>query len=208
MIWYVLFSLLVFEFAAIVFFLPKELVLSLITEERIASARWFGETKTLEMMQSAKENFDLLIVDSGFRQMVYDTFYTDQRLDRGNKALNWVNDEKFFGAVNDRLDALFHLIEAMFFRFDMFLICLLLSLLILIPTIIDGLCRWQIARSSDTNASINVYNVSERFFYLLLALPVYAFFLPVPITPAAFSIWMGSLCFAIYFMASNLQHRI
>ena len=91
-------------------------------------------------------------------------FYTDQSLERDNAAFSWVNDEKLFASVNERLEAVFYLFEAMMFRFDTFLICLLLSLLVLIPTVIDGLCRWQILRSSDNNASINIYNVSERFF--------------------------------------------
>ena len=208
MIWYVLFSLLLFEFTAIVFFLPKKWVLEMINEERMAAARWFGESKTLEMLESAKENYDKYIIDSGFRQVVYDTFWTDQRLEPENDVYKWINDDRLFIAVNERLDAIFYLIEAMMFRIDMFLICLLLSLLILVPTLIDGLCRWQISRNSDNNASINVYNMSESLFYLLLTLPVYAFFLPLPITPAAFTFWIGAICFAIYFMASNLQHRI
>lgn len=208
MIWYFLFCLLLIEFAGLVLFLPKSVVIEMINTERMASARWFGDTKTIEMIEASKANYEYLFVQSGFKEAVYDTFYTDQRLERGNKALDWVNDEKFFAAVNERLEALFYLLQAMLFRFDMFLICMTLSLLILIPTVIDGLCRWQIARSSDQNASINVYNVSERTFYLLLALPIYAFFMPVPITPVAFTLWMGMLCIAIYCMASNLQHRI
>jgi hypothetical protein len=183
-------------------------VIEIINTERLAAARWFGESKTIEMIESSRLNYERLFVDSGFKDVVYETFYTDQRLDRGNAAFNWVNDEKIFAAVNERLEALFYLLQAMLFRFDLFMICLLLSLLILVPTVIDGLCRWQISRSSDQNASINVYNVSERIFYLLLTLPIYAFFLPMAITPVAFSVWMGVLCVAIYCMASNLQHRI
>lgn len=208
MIWYIILSLLLFELTAIIFLLPKELVVNMINEERLASVRWFGEEKTEKMIESANENYETIFVESGFKEVVYETFYTDQTLDRNNAAFSWINDEKLFSSVNERLEALFYLFEAMMFRIDTFLICLLLSLLVLIPTVIDGLCRWQILRSSDNNASINIYNVSERFFYLLLLLPVYAFFLPVPITPAAFSIWIGLICIAIYFMASNLQHRI
>ena len=208
MIWYIILSLLLFELTAIIFLLPKELVVNMINEERLASVRWFGEEKTEKMIESANENYETIFVESGFKEVVYETFYTDQTLDRNNAAFNWINDEKLFSSVNERLEAVFYLLEAMMFRIDTFLICLLLSLLVLIPTVIDGLCRWQILRSSDNNASINIYNVSERFFYLLLLLPVYAFFLPVPITPAAFSIWIGLICIAIYFMASNLQHRI
>ena len=208
MIWYIILSLLLFELTAIIFLLPKELVVNMINEERLASVRWFGEEKTEKMIESANENYETIFVESGFKEVVYETFYTDQTLDRKNAAFNWINDEKLFSSVNERLEAVFYLLEAMMFRIDTFLICLLLSLLVLIPTVIDGLCRWQILRSSDNNASINIYNVSERFFYLLLLLPVYAFFLPVPITPAAFSIWIGLICIAIYFMASNLQHRI
>ena len=208
MIWYIIFSLLLFELVAIIFFLPKEMVISMINEERLASMRWFGEEKTKNMIESANEKYEAIFVESGFKEVVYETFYTDQSLERDNAAFSWVNDEKLFASVNERLEAVFYLFEAMMFRIDTFLICLLLSLLVLIPTVIDGLCRWQILRSSDNNASINIYNVSERFFYLLLLLPVYAFFLPVPITPAAFSIWIGFICISIYFMASNLQHRI
>lgn len=208
MIWYFIISLLIFELAAIIFFLPKSLVISMITEETASSVRWFGEEKTQSMIASSEERYQRIFVDSGFKEVVYDTFYTDQRIPKNDKVFSWVNDERLFSAVNERLESLFLLFKAMMFRLDMFFICLLLSLLILVPTIIDGLCRWQISRSSDNNASINIYNVSERTFYLLLLMPIYAFFLPISLTPAAFSVWMGLFCFSIYFMASNLQHRI
>ena len=164
MIWYFIISLLIFELAAIIFFLPKSLVISMITEETASSVRWFGEEKTQSMIASSEERYQRIFVDSGFKEVVYDTFYTDQRIPKNDKVFSWVNDERLFSAVNERLESLFLLFKAMMFRLDMFFICLLLSLLILVPTIIDGLCRWQISRSSDHSASINIYNVSERTF--------------------------------------------
>ena len=208
MIWYFLIGLLFVEFVAIVMFLPNHIVREVINDERMAAATWFGQEKTIAMIHAAEDRYHRWIEESGLKDVVYDTFYTDQRLDRGNAAFNWVNDERLFGFVNERLDSFFKLLQAMLFRLDMFLICMLLSLLILVPTLIDGLCKWQIARSSDNNASINIYNVSERIFYSLLIIPIYAFFLPIALTPLAFSIWMGCLCFMMHLMASNLQHRI
>ena len=110
MIWYIIISLLIFELTAIIFFLPKSLVISMITAERASSVRWFGEEKTQSMIASSEETYRRIFVDSGFKEVVYDTFYTDQRIPENEKVFSWVNDERLFTAVNDRLESLFLLL--------------------------------------------------------------------------------------------------
>lgn len=186
---------------------PAYLV-TLINVERKQVLVWFGEEKTQQMLLSARQSFETHVENTGLKDTIIDMFYIDSNRLRSDLGISDVVHYHEIGYLNQRIDSLWLILEAVFLRIDLFLICLGLSLVFLIPTIVDGLCVWQKQRSSDENASINIYNVAEKTLYFLAILPVYGLFAPFPITPAAIMIWAFIIALCAWFMISNLQHRI
>lgn len=208
-IWVVnLILLFVIELVVLVFVIPKEYLINIVNIERNEMIVWFASERTAHMIAETQATFQSLIVDSGFKQTIIDMFYIDPTHDYQNNGLNKFASSSQATWANERVDSLWIVIEAIILRWDLFLICLGLSLLFLIPTIVDGLCSWQKLRSSDENASINFYNVAEKSLYVLLILPIYGFFAPFPITPPAIIMWALFCAFCIWIMTANLQHRI
>ena len=176
--------------------------------EREKILHWFANDRTTQMISESEQTFDNLIVHSGLKQEIIDMFYVDATKLTQNQGINNFiqSDEASWG--NERIESLWIVLHAVFLRWDLFLICMGLSLLFIIPTVVDGLCNWQKLRSSDENASINIYNVSEKTLYILSILPIYGLFAPIPITPVAIILWALVCSFCIWLMISNLQHRI
>jgi hypothetical protein len=205
--WYALIIAFFIEFLAILFIVPKSWVVAAINEERAATARWFGNERTLQMIDAAQARYNSIFVDSGFKEQVYYIFYVRQNKE-AVKGMEWATEDNVFRIVAERIDTVFLLLKAIMFRLDLIMISLVLALMVMIPTLIDGLCNWQINRNSDENTSINIYNMAEWVFYTALILPFYVILLPTALTPILFTVWMFFVCISMHTVASKLQHRI
>lgn len=200
--------LFIFEVVLIALIIPKEYLLNMVQAERQQILHWFAPERTSQMISDANASFQNLIVDTGLQQGIIDTFYVNAQQLTNNRGIDKFVQSPEASWGNERIESLWIVLHAVFIRWDLFIVCMTLSLLFLIPTLVDGLCNWQKLRSSDDNASINIYNVAEKTLYVLAILPVYGLFAPVPITPQAIIIWALFCAFCIWLMTSNLQHRI
>lgn len=200
--------LFLFEIVLLAMIIPRDYLITMVNTERQHILHWFAPERTAQMLSDAQDSFQRLIVDSGFQQGFIDTFYIDAGDLNRNDGINTFVQQQEVSWSNERIDSFWIILQAVFLRWDLFVICITLSLLFIIPTIVDGLMNWQKLRSSDENASINIYNVAEKALYLLAILPVYGIFAPFPITPPVIILWALVIAFCIWLMASNLQHRI
>lgn len=200
--------LFIFEVVFLTLFVPKDYLIEIVKIERAQILHWFAGDRTSQMIYESQDTFQRLIIDSGFKQGLLDIFFVDSTKLTQNRGMNNFIQSPEASWGNERLDSLWIVLHAVFLRWDLFVICMGLSLLFVIPTVVDGLCNWQKLRSSDENASINIYNVSEKTLYLLALLPIFGLFAPFPITPVAIILWALVCSFCIWLMISNLQHRI
>jgi|AntRauTorckE5430_2_1112549.scaffolds.fasta_scaffold03784_5 hypothetical protein len=193
---------------AITFAVPSEFLIDSFNQERRALVTWFGQDKAEAMVNISFERYQSWFVDSGLVQFVDDLFYTNQQQDMHNRSMQNVLNDDFFSSLNYRVDLLWIVVQSSLIRLEMLIICLILSLAFLLPTIVDGIARWQISRVGDQNASINFYTVAEDIFYILVLLPLFILVSPFAISPLFMFIWTAMLSLSLWFVISNLQHRI
>jgi hypothetical protein len=193
---------------AITFSVPSEFLIDSFNQERRALVTWFGQDKAEAMVNISFERYQSWFVDSGLVQFVDDLFYTNQQQDMHNRSMQNVLNDDFFSSLNYRVDLLWIVVQSSLIRLEMLIICLILSLAFLLPTIVDGIARWQISRVGDQNASINFYTVAEDIFYILVLLPLFILVSPFAISPLFMFIWTAMLSLSLWFVISNLQHRI
>jgi hypothetical protein len=192
----------------ITFAVPSDFLIDSFNEERRSLVKWFGQEKAEAMISVSFERYQAWFVDSGLVTFVDDLFYTNQQQDMHNRSMQNVLNDDFFSTLNYRVDLLWIVVQSSLIRLEMLIICLLLSLAFLLPTIVDGISRWQISRVGDQNASINFYSVSEDIFYFLLLLPLFMLVSPFALSPLFLFAWTGLLSLSLWFVISNLQHRI
>lgn len=193
---------------AITFVVPSEFLIDSFNQERQSLVTWFGNDKAIAMVNVSFERYEAWFVDSGLVNFVDKLFYTNQQQDMHNRGMQDVLNDDLFASLNYRVDLLWVVVQSSLIRLEMLFICLLLSLAFLIPTIVDGIARWQISRGGDQNASINFYTVAEDIFYLLLLLPLFIIVAPFAVSPLYLFIWTALLSLSLWFVISNLQHRI
>lgn len=193
---------------AITFAVPSSFLIDSFNQERRSLVTWFGQDKAEAMVNVSYERYQSWFVDSGLVKFVDELFYTNQQQDMHNRTMQNVLNDDFFSSLNYRVDLLWIVVQSSLIRLEMLIICLLLSLAFLLPTIVDGIARWQISRVGDQNASINFYTVAEDIFYVLLLLPLFILVSPFAISPLFMFIWTAMLSLSLWFVISNLQHRI
>jgi hypothetical protein len=192
----------------ITFAVPSDFLIDSFNQERRGLVTWFGQTKAETMVNVSFDRYQSWFVDSGLVAFIDELFYTNQQQDMHNVSMQNVLNDDFFSSLNYRVDLLWIVVQSSLIRLEMLIICLLLSLAFVIPTIVDGLSRWQISRVGVDNASINFYGVAEDIFYSLVLLPMFILVSPFAISPLFMFAWTGALSLSLWVVISNLQHRV
>jgi hypothetical protein len=188
-------------------FLPRQHLVDVIHTERQYSLKWFGEEKSLEMINSANGVFNGMFVDTGLVEGS-NNFFLKHRNKKHGKGFQKMSDSKFWDHLVSGVDKMWLIIESGMLRLQIMWVCLLLSLSFVIPSLLDGVVKREIRKYGEDNSSINVYSVAMLVLTSTFSLPLVLLFWPMAISPPYMAIWTIILAFSIWLLSSNVQLKV
>jgi hypothetical protein len=208
----VLFWLLILgcEIVVVMVFINPSYVQTEFRKEVVTVNKWFGAEKTKEIYTNSVEVYQSMFVDTGIIKGSYSFFLPkahDESVKR-NAGIDRLGKSKIWGYVQDRLDAFWMVVKSGMFRFQLLLICFLHCLPFLIPSLVDGLMQREICKTSEDNASLNIYTVSKTVLLSVMILPPILLVSPFAISPLYVGWWALFLAVSAWLMSANVQHRI
>jgi hypothetical protein len=168
---------------------------------------WLGVQNTAELYKKSTFDYKHSFVETGIEDFVFDTFVLHKQ-ETDDKAMARAQKEPLWKVIEDRLTALFFIIQTMFFRARLFLMTFFLTLPYLIPVMIDGLMAREILKLSEDNASVTMYSISKYTLAFLVFLPFLMMFWPWAISPMWLLIWAIIFSMNVWQVAKNFQHRL
>lgn len=198
------------EMVAVMVFINPGYINKEFKKEVLTVNQWFGSEKTKEMYLSSAEIYQSMFVDTGIKRGSYSFFLPkdhDVSLKR-NEGMDRLGKAKIWFYIQERLDAFWMVVKSGMFRFQLLLICFLHCLPFLIPSLVDGLMQREICKTSEDNASLNIYTVSKTTLLSVMILPPVLLVWPFAISPLYVGWWALLLAVSAWLMSANVQHRI
>jgi hypothetical protein len=208
----VLFWLVVFgcEIIVLLVFINPTYIHSEFKKEVLTINKWFGAQKTKEMYTDSLDVYQSMFVDTGIINGSYRFFLPNkENLEtQTNTGIRKLGKAKIWVWIKERLDSFWVVVKTGIFRFQLLLICFMHCLPFLMPSLIDGLMQREICKTSEENASLNVYTVSKNVLLSVLILPPILLVWPFAISPVYVGWWALFLATSAWLMSANVQHRI
>lgn len=200
------------EIVVVMVFINPKYIKSELKKEVVTVDRWFGTEKTKEMYADSVEMYKSAFVETGLIKGSYNFFLpkshnTHPNVKR-NTGIEKLGRAKIWVYVKARLDTFWLVVKSGMFRFQLLLICFLHCLPFLIPSLVDGLMQREICKTSEENASLNIYTVSKGVLLTVLVLPPVLLVWPFAISPLYVGWWAIFLAVSAWLMSANVQHRI
>lgn len=208
----VLFWLVIFvcEIVVVMVFINPTYIKSEFKKEVVTVNKWFGKDKTKEMYADSLKAYQSMFVETGIIEESYHFFLPKSHSEdvKVNEGIERLGKAKIWGYIKERLDAFWLVVKSGMFRFQLLLICFLHCLPFLVPSLVDGLMQREICKTSEENASLNIYTVSKSVLLTVLILPPVLLVWPFAISPLYVGWWALFLAISAWLMSANVQHRI
>lgn len=188
--------------------IPTSHLVNTFNQERQQIAHWFGYERTTQMINTSEENFNVLFVDTGVVSELHEWLTHDRQKDYKNTGINEISEHPMFPVIEEKLNNIWLMVKSGMLRIEMVLICILLNLWFLVPSIVDGLVVRERLRDGSENVSTIFYHQSQKIFTACLLLPVLALFWPIAMSPIYFVVWTFLLAGSCWLMCQNLQLKI
>lgn len=191
----------IFEIAVFTFFAPQENVVEMINKERRITAEWMGVERTTQMIERADAIYKDTFLNTG---IVKGTFQI-MGVDDPSKNNMWLS-TGIYDKVVERINTFWLLVKAGLMRIEVMLVYLAVSLLFLIPIVVDGFVIREIRKQGASSPSTNIYTAGKDGLYICLAIPVFFLIWPFTIYPAYMVLWTLSIGVCCWLLSAHFQH--
>jgi len=147
------------------------------------------------------------MIDSGFNKSVHFILIPTEEQTEHSTGMEELGEDWFIW-VDSRLNLLSDVVHQFYTRIALTLVWLPFMAVILIPSLHDGYCEWQIRRASFGYVSPFVYRYAIKTCGFLIALLLMLFFAPFVLSPLLIPSMLMVITCLIGLAFSNLQKRV
>jgi hypothetical protein len=199
--------LVVTETALVILIVSHDWIESRISRERALMGAVIGGAAETELDLAAGRAFTRLFEDTGIRSALQ-RFALPTDEERANSVGLQDLGSPLFDWAATRLEVLWHGAYQALYRLIALGRALPCALLILVPSVVDGLMQRKVKQRNFGYASPVRFNTAIHCCALALySIPIYLF-LPLAITPTVIPAWTLATSLAVLLLTSNLQKRI
>jgi hypothetical protein len=197
----------VLEIVVILIFIPGDWTRKVIAEERVLLQSSLGIETVHWIEKKSNDWYQTTIIDSGLYKTAFHVLVPTDEERNNSRGMADMGDW-WFVWVNSRIEALADVIYQFYTRTALFLIWAPYMLILLFPSIYDGLMNWRIKRSNFAYSSPVIHRYSVRFTFYLVTGLVIAFFAPITLNPIIIPVVMMACCVLVGLTVSNFQKRV
>ena len=196
------------EILLLVLFFPTESIIDSLNAERKEMVTWFGQEKTVEMIQKSESTFNAVFLETGIVHEVYEWFTHDQRVTYSNEGIHSLSQSSFFMDVEQKIHNFWLVVKSALLRFELLKYSAIISLIFIIPTIIDAIMVREANMHLPGNISANVYDLFKLISFSLFLVPIVIVLWPFAISPIYVSVWAIALAVSFWFYITNTQEKV
>lgn len=201
---FVFISIIVIEAAVLLCLVPSETIKKNIKTEYQLLVSQMGEEYTDSILDKSNQRFKSHLEDTKILQSVKEHLIPNEKYQGENlQGTNW-----WFNYIDDRFNALSSEYYQFLVRFAVLESWLPYFLLILIPSIYDGVMSWMITRVSYSYASPLMHQISTRMVTWIIFLGFLLFVSPIMLNPTYIPASVLLFCILLGVLVANRQKRI
>lgn len=205
--WYLVAWMLVIEVVIVLIFVPGDFTTRAIKQETLLIEKHLGKDTRKWVTGKADAWYQSSVIDSGFYTGLHRTFIPTQEEKDGSLALEsfggW-----WFDFLSARINTFTKVIYQFYLRTAQFYLWMPYMLILLVPSLFDGLMTWRIKQTNFDYASPVVHRYSTRAIFFIVVGAFLISFFPIVITPILMPILMMLWSVAAGLMVGNYQKRV
>ena len=199
--------ILVIELFLILVFVPGQWTEKVIIKEAQKIERALGTDSVEWIRDRADSWYNTTMIDSGVYRTLYTVMIPTKRERENSRGMETLGSALWPG-VEGRLTALMHVIYQVYARVALFLVWAPYMLILLVPSIWDGMMSWRIKRTNFDYASPIFHRYGVRGVIMITQIMLITFFMPIALSPLFIPLAMMGTSVMIGLTVANFQKRV
>lgn len=165
-------------------------------------------TESVEWIRDRADSwYNATMIETGIYRTLYTVMIPTKRERESSVGLEGLGGP-LWPWVEGRLTALMHVVYQVYARVALFLVWAPYMLILLIPSIWDGMMSWRIKRTNFDYASPIFHRYGVRGVMLITQIMLITFFAPVALSPLFIPLAMMATSIMLGLTVANFQKRV
>lgn len=205
--WYLVAWLLAIELVIVLLFIPGDFTDKAIKQESLLVEKHLGVETRKWVKRKADAWYESSMIDSGFYVGMHRVFIPTQAEREKSIGMEGFGGW-WFDYMDGRIKAFSKVVSQFYLRIAQFALWMPYMLILLLPSLFDGLMTWRIKRTNYDYASPIIHRYSSRIIVIIIFGAIILSFVPIAVSPMVMPILMMLWSVSAGLMVGNFQKRV